>query len=51
MWNDLQVELERDEARALYKELDSDGDGAIGAEDLLRGVPTLGTVLHVSVVS
>lgn len=41
-----QVELSEEEARSLYQQLDSDRDGALGAEDLLRGAPTVGGVLR-----
>lgn len=40
-----QVELSEKEARSLYQQLDSDRDGALGAEDLLRGAHTIGGVL------
>ncbi|CAN0283111.1 unnamed protein product [Scytosiphon promiscuus] len=36
-----QVELSEDDARCLFQKLDSDRDGALGAEDLLRGAPTV----------
>lgn len=38
----IQVDLGEEEARSLYQQLDVDRDGALGAEDLLRGGPTLG---------
>lgn len=38
------VELSEEEARSLYRRLDTDRDGALGAEDLLRGAPTVGGV-------
>lgn len=37
-----QVELDAEEARSLYQQLDSDRDGALGAEDLLIGAPVIG---------
>lgn len=44
-----QVELSEGEARSLYQRLDSDRDGALGAEDLLRGAHVIGRVsLHLS---
>lgn len=36
------VELSEEEARSLYRQLDTDRDGALGAEDLLRGATTIG---------
>lgn len=36
--------MSEEEAKALFHELDSDRDGALGAEDLLRGAPTVGKV-------
>lgn len=38
----VQVDLREEEAKSLYQQLDVDRDGALGAEDLLRGAPTLG---------
>ncbi|CAB1113298.1 unnamed protein product [Ectocarpus sp. CCAP 1310/34] len=35
------VDLSGEEARCLYQQLDSDRDGALGAEDLLRGASTV----------
>lgn len=40
-----QVDLSEEEAKALFHQLDSDRDGALGAEDLLRGAPTVGKVV------
>ena len=37
-----QVELGEREARSLYRQLDTDHDGALGAEDLVRGASVLG---------
>lgn len=37
-----QVDLSEEDAKALFHQLDSDRDGALGAEDLLRGAPTIG---------
>jgi len=36
------VKLSEEEARSLYRQLDTDRDGALGAEDLLRGASTVG---------
>lgn len=38
----MQVELGEGEARSLYQQLDSDHDGALGADDLVRGASVLG---------
>lgn len=40
-----QVDLSEEGARSLFQQLDSDRDGALGAEDLLRGAPIIGTVV------
>ena len=39
--------MSEEEAKALFHELDSDRDGALGAEDLLRGAPIVGKILFV----
>lgn len=37
--------MSEEEAKALFHQLDSDRDGALGAEDLLRGAPIVGEEL------
>lgn len=34
--------MSEEEAKVIFHQLDSDRDGALGAEDLLRGAPTVG---------